>query len=94
MIDNNRRSGRTTQQMVDAPQGSVFVWIAGDLSYPKWLAEKVERKDLEIVGPQWLDNGWRGRELKGLVVDHAAWDKFGENKRELARNALSRVRHG
>jgi hypothetical protein len=79
--------------MTHASQGSVFVWVVGDLWYPKGLAERCGRKDLEIVGPGWLENGWRGRELSGLVVDHAAWDALGESKRALVQHALMRVKH-
>lgn len=92
MMEKNRGTGRTTYQMTHAPEGSVFVWIAVDLSYPKRLAKDIKREDLQIVGPQWLENGWRGRELKGLVIDHAALDTLGESKRDLALQALARVR--
>jgi len=28
--------------------------------------------DLQIVGPSWLEYGWMGVRISGLVIDHAA----------------------
>lgn len=70
--DSDRGTGRTTRQMQDAPRAAVFVWVNDHLDYPKQLAEKLGRADLEIVRPHWLSGGyWAGRELTGLVMDHA-----------------------
>jgi hypothetical protein len=69
-----RGTGRTTKQMVSAPACAVFVWCNGMLSYPNQLAQFLGRKDLEIVGPSWLEmDSWRGRDRLAfhLVTDHA-----------------------
>lgn len=64
--------GTTTQQMLDAPQGAVFIWNNSYLSYPLALARKLGRDDLQIETPGWLtDYRYVGQRLKGLVVDHA-----------------------
>jgi hypothetical protein len=68
-----RGSGRTLRQMQLAPLHAVFVWCSPNLYYPIKLAHQIGRNDLRIVAPNWLaDNKWRGLELTGLVVDHAA----------------------
>ena len=69
-----RQMGITTKQMRAAPENAVFVWCTSDLSYPKALAKALGRHDLEIVTPRWLVlRSWRGRDLSGLVVDHATY---------------------
>ena len=69
-----RQIGTTTKQMEGAPVGAVFVWVHGNLTYPKTLAREIGREDLEIVGPSWFSGGrWRNREITGLIVDHACW---------------------
>jgi len=85
-----RGTGRTTKQMEAAPQGSVYLWVHGDVYYPKKLAEKIGRTDLKIVGPGWLENGWLGVELTGLVVDHAA--QLNERQSHGLLGAITRIR--
>lgn len=70
----DRGTGRTTKQILAAPQGAVFVWTNAYLSYPKHLAFSLGRQDLLIVPPLWLEHpgGYIGRKLTGLVLDHAA----------------------
>ena len=85
-----RGDGTTTRQMEETPKGAVFVWCNGHTDYPRFLARKIAREDLQIKAPTWLENQWRGLELTGVVVDHAArltdrqWDGF--------QGALTRVR--
>ena len=68
-----RGQGTTTQQILNAPKDALFIWMHGDTYYPKGLARKLGREDLEIVGPDFLDwKKWRGRIFTGVVVDHAA----------------------
>jgi len=66
-------SGRTTQQMKEAPPYSVFVWCDENLFYPKVIAERLGRGDLLIISPHQLETGYlRGRKLLAITVDHAA----------------------
>ena len=68
-----RGTGETTRQMQAAPRNAVFIWCAGHTGYPQMLARKIGREDLKIVTPDWLTSDkWRGLELTGLIVDHAA----------------------
>src|SRR5947207_1411596 len=68
----SRGTGLTTRQMRSAPNGAIFVWVNGHLSYPRDIARHLGRSDLEIVAPSWLEgHHWRGRYLSGLVIDHA-----------------------
>lgn len=67
-----RGTGITTAQIRSAPHRGIFVWCNDGLDYPKRLAVKLGRPDLEIVGPAAIASGWlRGRPLNGLVIDHA-----------------------
>jgi hypothetical protein len=91
MIQQYRGDGTTTKQMQAAPQKAVFIWPNHWTDYPQKLARKLGREDLVIVGPNWLtDQRWAGRDLPGIVVDHAtvlerpAWDEL--------QRALTRVR--
>ena len=92
MSYEKRGSGRTTKQMQEAPQNSIFVWVHHDLHYPKKLAEKIGRNDLKIVSPNWLLNGWRGVQLSGLVIDHFVYTSSTGEMRKLVEQALSRWR--
>lgn len=85
-----RGTGITTAQMESAPHGAVFIWLTSDTFYPKKLAERIGRTDLEIVSPIWLYHGWIGREISGLVIDHAA--KKNLNLRQLENIEHARVR--
>ena len=59
--------------MIAAPIGAIYVWCNSSFSYPRDLARKIGREDLEIVSPHWISlHKWAGRELAGLVIDHAA----------------------
>jgi hypothetical protein len=68
--------------MQAAPLDAVFIWCNSRLDYPQALARKLGRTDLKIVSPSWLELGWRGRELSGIVRDHASdwndeqWRRF------------------
>ena len=91
-IDPNRGTGRTTRQMLAAPQGAVFVSAhAGSVSYDKALALKHGRSDLKIVAPDWFSGGrWTGLRLTGIVIDHAT--QMTEQRQEYLQMALTRVR--
>lgn len=92
MIDALRGTGRTVRQMLDAPQGAVFVsHHASACGYDIELAEKHGRPDLKIVAPGWLSGGaWRGRMFSGIVVDHDAYLSAGEQM--YLRAVMTRVR--
>ena len=85
-----RGEGTTTQQMEGAPKGAIFVWCNGHTDYAVRLARKIGREDLQIKSPTWLDDGWRGVTLTGIVVDHAA--RLTDRQRDLLQEALTRVR--
>jgi hypothetical protein len=68
-----RQSGVTTKQMQESPINAIFVWCNSDLTYPKQLASDINRADLKIVSPGWLEHAsnWRGRKFSGIDTDHA-----------------------
>lgn len=92
--DNTYRgTGRTTQQMLEAPIGAVYIWSRHDLHYPKHLARHLQREDLKIVSTDWLiDEKWRGLELSGICVDHAVWGRMNSRLHDALDNAMTRVR--
>lgn len=88
----DRGSGRTKAQIEKAPTAAVFIWADDRLDYPKRLARSVGRRDLQIVGPGWLESGWIGRRFTGIVVDHAA--DLSPRKTDLLAQAIACVEFG
>ena len=90
--ESERGTGRTTQQMKEAPLGSVYIWVAhNSLWYAKALARAIGRHDLHIVGPMWLDGmHFLGRHLSGIVVDHAT--NLTDKQWDILRSARTRLR--
>jgi hypothetical protein len=84
MIDcaMDRQTGRTTQQMIDAPPGAVFVWVSDDFSYPRQLAKKIGREYLLIKSISWLHmpNAASSLVLRkappAVVIDHEAKNRL------------------
>ena len=72
--EHERGSGRTTDQMKNAPKGSIFIWCNCHIDYPKKLAKELGRDDLVIIGLDSLnDNGYfAGRYFTHVAIDHAA----------------------
>lgn len=71
MEDSLRWTGKTSKQMLESPEGAFFIWCNSHLDYPKRLAEKLGRTDLNIVSPRWIDDmKWMGLNISGVVVDH------------------------
>ncbi len=68
-----RGTGTTTQQMLVAKQGALFIWVGGSLHYPRDLARRIGRTDLQIENPDYLDSDrWAGRNFSEAIIDHAA----------------------
>ena len=68
----DRRTGKTTQQMLSAPTGAIFIWCNANLCYPNQLAEQLGRDDLNIVPPRFLESSGMYGHRKPIVVDHHA----------------------
>jgi hypothetical protein len=71
----DRGKGYTRQQMLEAPQGALFIWCNERLHYPRDLAQHLGRDDLRIVSPDILGRGrYRlyGLRLSAIILDHAA----------------------
>lgn len=73
-LKGERGTGRTREQMKNAPEKSVFVWVNSHLDYPKNLAKEINRGDLQIVPPFYLEDEtkFHGKTLSGIIIDHAA----------------------
>ena len=74
MSDPNRGTGRTTRQILAAPQDGVLV-VPGARVYYRNLARFLGRSDLRIESKDFVTDGrYRGL-LRGLVIlDHAIFD--------------------
>lgn len=71
-IIEDRGSGRTTEQMLAAPNGSWYVWCNNRLDYPRLLAANLRRNDLHIVSPGYFhDESCLQGSSRYIVVDHA-----------------------
>ena len=90
-VYSDRRTGTTTRQMQTTPKNAVFIWCHAQIHYPRLLAQKIGRDDLQIKSPAWLENRlFRGSELTGIVVDHATM--LNNEQQEGYQEALARVR--
>lgn len=75
-----RGTGRTTEQMKAAPQGAIFVWCNGHVSYPRNLSRGIGRGDIRIETPSYFENRWHGY-CGPLVVDHATLEYLDKQQR-------------
>lgn len=68
-----RGKGFTTRQMINAPEGAVYVWPTYSLTYPRMLARQLKRQDLLIYSPSILGEGglWLRGYRRALILDHA-----------------------
>lgn len=67
-----RNTGETTRQLTACQRGAVYVWCNDALHYPRQLANSLNRRDIKIVAPDYLNlQRWRGVRLTEIVVDHA-----------------------
>ncbi len=73
MSDSSRQAGVTTRQIEAAPHGAVFIWVTGDVNYPRAIAVRLGRDDLEFVAPSFLECGRALGSTKKVCVDHAFW---------------------
>ncbi len=67
-----KNSGRTSKQMLEAPQNSYYVWGSRCLDYPRKLAKHLGRSDLRIVGKKWLSYSTQPDDfMSHTIMDHA-----------------------
>lgn len=72
MFKETRQSGRTLKQLKNAPKNAVFIWCNHYLDYPIKLLHKINRLDIYVVSPSWLEgNSWLGLKITGIILDHA-----------------------
>jgi len=71
----HRQEGRTMLQMLDAPQGALFVWPASyTLPYPKNMQKALQREDLRVVtAHQFAQPGFADQNTRQVVIDHGVW---------------------
>ena len=73
-MDSVRGTGRTTQQMLKAPNGAYYIWCNSITTYPRSLALRLNRWDLRILPLSVLDRMefFCGLRNVSIVIDHAA----------------------
>lgn len=68
-----RQTGRTTEQIKNAPKGSYYV--TRDFKHTNYITElciSLSRTDIKIVSNRWLDAMFRGTEHTAtVIIDHA-----------------------
>jgi hypothetical protein len=83
MSDIDRGIGRTSKQIMTAPQGAFY--ICGnrlERDYAQRLATNLGRHDLKFETLSFFEHGrWRGQR-KSLVMDHAAYNFMNNRQRE------------
>jgi hypothetical protein len=93
--DPNKQSGRTTQQMLDAPPNAIYVWCNSLPEYPKKLARQLNRPDIKVVSAAWVlrEENWKGfeRDTHHVVLDHYCYETF---DRKSFKGALSLAERG
>ena len=73
MSDNERQTGRTMKQMMEAPLGSIFITVNASTIYSDNLARFLGRGDLQIIPPSWFNTSRTiGKDVPAVIVDHAA----------------------
>lgn len=66
-----RSTGKTTEQLQDAPKGAIFVWCNDNVMYAQDLRAHLKRNDITIMPLRWLDRcECAGNRV--VIVDHAA----------------------
>lgn len=66
------QTGKTTQQLINAPKDSFFVWCNSDFHYPKQLCSKLNRPDIRLIGPSDIAYTIRGLRVP-VIIDHYAY---------------------
>lgn len=91
----NRQSGRTTRQIITAPEGAVFVWCNSNTDYPMRIAHRLERTDIKVVSLQWLLNRrFVSADRRQVILDHAVVEQAGGKTAEVIEecNAVMKAR--
>lgn len=90
--DEFRGCGRTTDQMLGAPEGAIYIVAREpEVWYAQNLLRYLQRPDLIIKTIGYATGeSWRGRRLTGVVVDHYVKRGYPLSHRELC--ALAQLR--
>lgn len=69
--DELRGTGRTTEQLKNMPENSIFVWCNERTDYAVRLSKFLNRNDIKIIGPSQIKNYMIGRKNIPVIFDHA-----------------------
>jgi len=60
---------RIASKMRDAPKDAVYIWVNQYTELPRRIANDLGRNDLHIEAPYWLQHGWIGKKVSGIILD-------------------------
>ena len=80
-MNTDRGTGRTTQQMREAPKDAVFVVFVDEISYARRLARALRRHDLLVIGAYEIERRLLGSRTP-VIVDHALQPKLSQRHRD------------
>lgn len=64
-------SGTTTNQIINAPENSVYLWMNGDIAYPRTIAMKYNRNDITFMSVyMFFRYQYHGGYCRYIVADH------------------------
>lgn len=86
-VTSARQSGRTTRTILNAPQNAIMVWPREEVGYARSLARFLNREDIEIVGPSFIENQRYRAGNRPVVFDHAYFE-FNQKRHIEAFNYL------
>ena len=87
-----RGTGKTTKQMKEAPERSIYVWPNQDRGYAKGLAQTLGRGDLHIKSMYEISRGTHAlRGINSVVLDHAVMNA--RDIKTIGKESMSNIFH-
>lgn len=81
-MNDTRGTGRTSHQLINAPPNAIFIWCNTRTDYPRKLAAELNRRDIKIVSPGWIEGiGPYGINFNDVVIDHMAEEMMNKNQK-------------
>lgn len=87
--EDNRGTGRTSRQMLEAPRDAFYIWPTPYTWYPKSLAQYLGRGDLRVISPESAAHELRVHHAD-FVIDHAAAGKIPQEVMYLTDGIMAR----
>lgn len=88
----DRGTGRTTRQLREAPQNSIYIWFNLNLHYVRKLAQHLGRNDIKVMTQDDIGYGRLNGLNVPILVDHAVRLTMQESQEINVRNARFKVK--